>query len=478
MNHKGILFYLGIYSLFVSFFSFLNILYSVYFNFIIDINSYVISLIISLFVGSLFCLVGRKYSKNVSLNDQIVLIILSFVFIPLLISVPYFLSIYNIDFLNSYFESVSGITATGFSIIENTQDIDEALLLWRSSSQWLGGLFFLIAVIGTIGSQQIKIKPAYLVPGGTLGRNFYNNFNYNFIRILMIYFFSTIFVIFLYSLINIRLLDAFNLAFTTISSGGFLPKNNLSFITTNNFQILVLSISLLFPIFNFYLLFKIFSNQFKIQDHQEDLHLGTIIIILTLFFYFFFIPTESIADVFLAITSSISTSGITTYSTFASSLNFDISLFCILLTIIGGSLISTSSGIKYIRFYILLKMSYQEIYKLVKPINIFNRNLFRSEIKINDEDSKVSFLVFISLIIAIFVLSSILTLDNLSFEDSFKLSILTLTNTVASSLYGMENLVFIDLKVLTKMSLIIFMILGKIEIITVLFLIKKFIVKE
>ena len=123
-------------------------------------------------------------------------------------------------------------------------------------------------------------------------------------------------------------------------------------------------------------------------------------------------------------------------------------------------------------------MSYQEIYKLVKPINIFNRNLFRSEIKINDEDSKVSFLVFISLIIAIFVLSSILTLDNLSFEDSFKLSILTLTNTVASSLYGMENLVFIDLKVLTKMSLIIFMILGKIEIITVLFLIKKFIVKE
>ena len=93
-------------------------------------------------------------------------------FIPLLISIPYFLSIYNISFLNSYFESVSGITATGFSVIENIQDIDEPLLLWRSSSQWLGGLFFLIAVIGTIGSKQIKIKPAYLVPGGTLGQKF------------------------------------------------------------------------------------------------------------------------------------------------------------------------------------------------------------------------------------------------------------------------------------------------------------------
>jgi trk system potassium uptake protein TrkH len=298
------------------------------------------------------------------------------------------------------------------------------------------------------------------------------------IKILLIYFFTTIFIIFLYNTANIRLFDSFNLAFTTISSGGFLPKNSLSLIATNNFKVSVLSISLLFPIFNFYLLFKIFSNQFKIKDHQEDLHLGIMIIILTLFFYFFFIPSEGIAEVFLVITSSISTSGITTYASFGPSLNFDISLFCILLTIIGGSLLSTSSGIKYIRFYILLKISYQEIYKLVKPINIFDRNLFHSEIKIDDEDSKISFLIFISFIIAIFILSSILTLDNLSFEHSFKLSILTLTNTVTSALYGMENLSFIDLNDLTKMSLIIFMILGKIEIIAVLFLIKKFIVKE
>ena len=476
MNYKGILFFLGIYSLFISFFFILNILYSIYFSF--NFGSYITSLSISFITGSLFCFLGRKYTKNISFFDQIILILLGFIFLPLLISFPYFLSSYDIGFLNSYFESVSGFTTTGFSIINNVEDIDEPLLLWRSSSQWLGGLFFLTAIIGTLGLKSVKIKPIYLLSGSDLGGNFYNNFNSNFTKILLIYFITTIFIIFLYSGSNIRLFDSFNLAFTTISSGGFLPKNSLSLIVNNNFKVLVLSISLLFPIFNFYLLFKIFSNQFKIQDHQEDLHLGTIIIILTLFFYFFFIPTEGIADVFLAITSSISTSGITTYSTFASSLNFDISLFCILLTIIGGSLISTSSGIKYIRFYILLKMSYQEIYQLVKPINIFNRNLFHSQIKIDDEDSKISFLVFISFIIAIFILSSILTLDNLSFEDSFKLSILTLTNTVTSALYGMENLTFVDLNGLTKISLIIFMILGKIEIIAALFLIKKFIFKE
>ena len=473
MNFKGILFYLGIYSIFVSFFSFLNILYSIYFNFIIDINSYVISLIVSLFVGSLFCLVGRRYSKNISLSDQIVLIILGFVFMPLLICIPYFLSIYGINLLNSYFESVSGFTTTGFSIIENIEEVDEPLLLWRSSSQWLGGLFFLISIIGTLGSKQVKIKPIYLISGASLGSNFRNNFNNIFIRVLLIYFFSTIFVIFIYNLLKIRLLDSFNLAFTTISSGGFLPTESLSNITTNNLQILVLSFTLLFPVFNYYLLFKIFTKQFKFRDHQEDLHLGIVIITLTLLFYFFIIPNEGIAAVFLAVTSSISTSGISTYSS-----NFDVSLLFILLTIIGGSLISTSSGLKYIRFYILLKISYQEIYKLVKPMNIVNRNLFHSESKIDDEDLKIAFLVFISFIIAIFLLSSILTLDSPSFENSFKLAILTLTNTVTSALYGMDNLSFFDLNNFTKVSLMVFMIFGKIEIIAVLFLIKKYIFNE
>jgi len=198
-----------------------------------------------------------------------------------------------------------------------------------------------------------------------------------------------------------------------------------------------------------------------------------VIILLTLFFYFFIISNEGFASIFLAVTSSISTSGIATYSS-----DFDVSTFFILLTIVGGSLISTSSGLKYIRFYILLKISYQEIYRLVKPNNIFDKNLFNTESKIDDDDPKIAFLVFILFIISTFVLSSILTLDNINFENAFKLSILTHTNTVTSSLYGLENLNFFDLNSFTKVSLIICMILGKIEIIAILFLIRKFIFRK
>ena len=473
MNYKSVLFYLGIYSLIISFFSFLNILYSIYFDFILDLNSYSITFVISLVIGSLFCYIGRHSNKNISLVDQIIFVVFSFILLPLLISIPYFLSIYNIGLLNSYFESVSGFTTTGFSIIENIKNIDEPLLLWRSSSQWIGGLLFLLITIGTIGSKQIKIKPSYLISGGASGRNFYNNFNYNFIKILLIYFSSTIFVIFLYSLTDVRLLDAFNLAFTTISSGGFIANDNLSNIIETNLQTFVLSITLLFPILNFFLIHDVLTRQFSLKNYQEDLHLVSFIISLILIFYFFVIPNEEFSDVALAITSSISTSGITTYS-----LNIDLSLFLILLTIIGGSLISTSSGFKYTRIYILFKISYQEIYRFVKPINIIDKNLYNSEAQIDDQDVKIAFLVFISFIASVFILSGILTLDNITFENSFKLSILTLTNTASSALYGMDNLSFFDLNNFTKMSLIIFMILGKIELIAVIYLIKRFFFRE
>ena len=416
---------------------------------------------------------GRFHDKDISLFDQIALIILIYIFIPLLISIPYFLSIHNINYINSIFESVSGFTTTGFSIFKNVEIIDDPLILWRSSSQWLGGLIFLIVTIGTIGSKQIKIKPAYLISGGASGRNFYRNFNYNFIKILLIYFFSTLFIIFLYNLSDIRLLDSFNLAFTTISSGGFLPEKDLSNIVNNDLQLFVLSISLLFPILNFFILFDIITRKFRFENHLEDFHLILLIIFLTSFIYFFIISGESFVNIFLAVVSSISTSGISTYS-----MNFDMSLFFITLTIVGGSLISTSSGFKYTRLYILLKNSYQGIYRLVKPINVIDKNLFNSEKKIDDQDVKIAFFVFISFIISIFILSSILTLDNLTFEYAFKLSILTLTNTVSSALYGLENLNFFDLSNLSKISLIIFMIFGKIEIITVIYLIKKFIFRE
>ena len=145
------------------------------------------------------------------------------------------------------------------------------------------------------------------------------------------------------------------------------------------------------------------------------------------------------------------------------------SLYLLLLTLIGGSLISNTSGIKLMRIYILLKSSSSEILKLVQPNYIFNRNIVYSDKKINNEDIKSSFLIFISFFLSIFILSGVLVIDSINFENSFKLSILTLTNTTNSALYGISEMNFANLLTTTKISLIIFMIIGKIELISFFF---------
>ena len=178
-------------------------------------------------------------------------------------------------------------------------------------------------------------------------------------------------------------------------------------------------------------------------------------------------------NIIIGVLSSLSNSGL-------SLLNSDnnLSLYFILIVAVGGSLVSNTSGIKFIRIYILLKTASSEIMRLISPNSIINKNIFNSDKKITDENIKISFLIFISFFIGLFILSSILIVDNIDFENSFKLSILTITNTTTSAMFGIEDLNFANLLTTSKLSLIIFMIIGKIELISVFLIIKKLLLKD
>ena len=178
-------------------------------------------------------------------------------------------------------------------------------------------------------------------------------------------------------------------------------------------------------------------------------------------------------DVTINVLSSLANSGLTLTKS-----DGNLSLYFLLITIIGGSLISNTSGIKLTRFYILLKITSAEIIKLISPNSIINKSIFNSDSKITDENVKISFLLFISFFLSLFILSSFLVFDNIGFERSFKLSILTLTNTVNSEIYNLQNLDFANLLTSSKISLIIFMIIGKIELISVFLIIKKIFFKD
>ena len=133
MNFKGISYYLSLFCFPISILAFVNILYSSYFNYFLNTDSYLYSLILSIVLGAIFYFIGKNSSKKIIFQEQLVLIILIYSLSSFLISIPIYFSIYQITFINSIFESISGLTGTGFSVFKNIKYLDPTLIIWRSS---------------------------------------------------------------------------------------------------------------------------------------------------------------------------------------------------------------------------------------------------------------------------------------------------------------------------------------------------------
>ena len=470
MNFKGIIFYLGLFCFPVSFLAFINILYASYFDFFLSVDTYFSTLIISLIVGFGFLYYGKNQKKTINFVEQLILIIISYTLISILIAIPFYLSNYQVTFINSIFEAISGLTGTGFSIFNDIKYLDPTLILWRSSSQWIGGLLFLFFLIIIFSNKSFNYKMTNLTYSGDNSFRSEGNIKDNLLRIFIIYSILSIIILSLLNLSGVRLFNSLNMTMTLVSNGGFLPTESINKIISTNFQKIILILSLIISMLNFYLLFNIFDTNTLKKEHKEDLYLIIISIIFCLCIYF---NNYQGLDLIISIVSCLANSGITLMEA-----NNNLSLYFLLVTIIGGSLVSNSSGIKLTRFYILLKITSLEIIKLISPNSIINKTIFNSDKKISDDNIKVSFLIFISFFLSLFILSSLLVVDNIGFEKSFKLSILTLTNTVNSEMFSMQNLNFSNLLTSSKISLILFMIIGKIELISIFLIFKKILFRD
>ena len=470
MNLKSISFYLSFFCFPISILAFINILYASYFDYFLSIETYFATLIISLIIGLIFFYFGKNSKKNISFVEQLVLVIFSYLLNSILIAIPFYLSNYQVTFLNSIFESISGLTGTGFSIFKDIKYLDPTLILWRSSSQWIGGLFFLFFLIIIFSNKSFNYKMTNLSFSDDINYNSEEKVKDNLLRIFIIYSVLSIIILSLLNLSGIRLFNSLNMTMTLVSGGGFIPTDNIDKIIATNFQKLILIFSLLISMLNFYLLFNLFNKKIIINEHKEDFYLITTTIIFCLLIYF---NKSGTLDIIISVISSLANSGLTLMKP-----DNNLSLYFLLITIIGGSLISNSSGIKLTRFYILLKITSMEIIKLISPNSIINKSIFNSDRKISDDNVKISFLIFISFFLSLFILSSFLVVDNIGFEKSFKLSILTLTNTVNSEMYNMQNLNFSNLLTSSKISLIFFMIIGKIELISIFLIFRKLLFKN
>ena len=214
--------YLSFFFGLISILSFFNIIYSYYLNLYLNLDTYYISLITSLLI-CIFFYRFKLIEKKPSIFDKILTVFFGYILIPLILSIPFYFSIYDLTFLNSYFESISGFTSTGFTIFENIKHIDQSLILWRSSIQWIGGLYFLFSIIFLIDIYDESFK-----------KTLTNFISFNSseilkqaIKIFLLYSALTLLIFIILNIFSIRSFDSLNLAFTIISSKILITINPL-----------------------------------------------------------------------------------------------------------------------------------------------------------------------------------------------------------------------------------------------------------
>jgi len=469
MNYLKLI-YLSVFCGIISVLSFFNIIFSYYLNLYLNLSTYVYTFFVSLLLTLFFYYIKSNNEKKTNIYQKIVTILLGYFLLPLIISIPFYFSIYNLTFVNSYFEAISGFTSTGFTIFENIKHIDQSLILWRSASQWVGGLYFLFSIILLIDIFDNSFKKSLtnfisFDKAETLKQSF---------KIFLLYSIITFSIFVILNLFNIRAFNSLNLAMSIISSGGFLPTNNLSGILLNNSQILVFALLMLTSYFSIFLSYNlIFIKNRNINFFNEDLHLLFYFLFLLIIFFIFFNFDNNFSELFLSLTSSVSNIG---FSLNNNSTN--LSFVFLILVIIGGSFFSTSSGIRFLKIYSLFKYSINEILSYSRPKNVYvNKHLFSKEFFQLNEIYKY-FLSIIIFIASLLFLSLLLTATGINFENSIKLSVLTLMNTVNSSMYGIDEFSFYNLHFFTKYYLILFMIIGRVELLTLLIICKKFLFKS
>ena len=463
------IYYLRFFNILICILCFLNILYSYYFDLYLNVDSYFYTLLLSTLPLASF-LFQKKNVTKISIYTKIISVILGYLILPLFIALPYYFSIYNITFLNAYFESVSGFTSTGFTVFDNIKHLDESLILWRSSSQWLGGLYFLFSIILLIDIFDDNLKKTLT---NFLAFNSAEIFK-QLVKIFIFYSFLTILIFIVLNLFDFRSFISLNLSMTLISSGGFLPVNNLEAILTNQTKIIIFSLLMLISFFSLFFLYNLLVYKKKgIKFIQEDIYL--IAYLITLIFGFFLLVNKDInfSIIFLSISSSISNIGLS-----SKSVPNNLYFIFLILVIIGGSFFSTSSGLRFIKIFTLIKFSINELLSHSRPRQVYLSKIAFSKDYVNQVDINKYFLSILIFVVSLFTVTILLTVSNLNFDTAFKLGILSIMNTVNSSMHGLGDFYFLKISYLSKITLIFFMIIGRVELLTFLIIAKKFLFKN
>ena len=435
-------------------------------------SSFVGSSIITIIFGVLFFLSNLDHDKNLNLPQAFLLTALSWLSIAVFGSLPFIFSNLSLSITDSFFESMSGITTTGSTIIQNLEIAPKSILLWRALLQWLGGIGIIVMAITlmpimNIGGMQLLKISSYDTSEKILPKSKEIS-----LKLIFVYTSLTFLCAFFYKIFGMNTFDSLTHSMTTIATGGF-SNYDQSIGYFNNPHIEIISILfILSGSIPFILYIKFISDDKKIifKDEQVKLFFKlTLVSIFVLFIYLAIVNKDvfeiHLRSVIFNVVSILTGTGYVTKE-FDQWGNFPL-IFFLILMFIGGCAGSTTCGIKIFRVHILYYFIRNQLIKIIYPRSIINLKYNNNKVEDKLIASIVSFIYLYILIF--FVLASMLTLTGLDFITSISGAASSLSNVgpgLGSEIGPNSN--YSGLPDQSKWLLSVGMILGRLEIFAIL----------
>ena len=438
-------------------------------------NTFLSSSGITIFIGILLVLTNLEENRKLNLQQAFLLTTLSWLSIAIFGCIPFLLSSLNISLVDAFFESMSGITTTGSTIITNLDNSPKSILIWRAILQWLGGIGIIVMAITVLPLLNVGGMQLFKIEGSDTTEKILPKTRELTYIISIIYFVLTCLCGFAYWTFGMDIFDSIAHAMTTIATGGFSTySNSIGYFQNPKIEIVSIIFIILGSLpFIAYLKFAKGDKKIFFKDAQIK-GLIYILLISVLFMFLYLLSSNNEYDILENL--RISTFNVVSILSGTGYVTDDFSLwgkfpliFFLFLMFVGGCAGSTTCGIKIFRFQILWYFILTQIKKLVYPLGIFT-------IKYNNEKISNTFIysivTFIFLYFFIFfILATLLSLDGLDFITAVSGSASAISNVGP----GLGDIIgpngnYSDLPNLSKLSLSFGMLLGRLELFAVLVL--------
>jgi len=437
-------------------------------------SSFISSGIITIIFGILFFLSNLDHDKKLNLPQAFLLTALSWLSIAIFGSLPFIFSNLSLDITDAFFESMSGITTTGSTIITNLEAAPKSILIWRAILQWLGGIGIIVMAITLMPIMNVGGMQLFKISSNDTAEKILPKSKEISLRLILIYLVLTFSCALFYKIFGMNFFDSLTHSMTTIATGGFSNYNqsigyfNSTLIETTS-MIFILLGSLPFIA---YLKFlngdkKIFYSDTQIKTFFKIVFFS----ILILFIYLLSLKQSlfevSLRSIAFNVISILTGTGYVTQD-FNQWGNFPL-IFFLILMFIGGCAGSTACGIKIFRIQLLYNFLINQLKKIIYPRGVFIIKYDKNNIDDKFMSSVISF-IFLYIVI-FFILTAILSLTGLDFITSISGAATSISNVGP----GLGEIIgpngnFSSLSNSSKWALSLGMILGRLELFAILVL--------